>query len=117
MMAASRVTTGLTSPVAASEATMHRVTPGVTPGVVPGVTSPVAVPETALHNGHNGDTTTTLPPTGHTPAATTEVVPSNGQMYGGRQLTSADVTAITEAGSKGGVFMVGYYFLSNLRQC
>ncbi len=103
MMAASRVTSGLTSPAAAVETTLHRVTPGVT--------SPVAAPETALHNGHNGDTAATLPPTGQTPAATTEV-PSNGQMYGGRQLTSADVTAITEAGSKGGVFMVGsgYYY-------
>ena len=33
-------------------------------------------------------------------------VPSGSQMHAGRLLTSADVTAITEAGSKGGVFMV-----------
>lgn len=32
--------------------------------------------------------------------------PSGAHMYAGRQLTSADVAAITEAGSKGGVFLV-----------
>ena len=41
------------------------------------------------------------------PSPVANTVPSSGgQMYAGRQLTSADVTAITEAGSKGGVFMV-----------
>ena len=40
------------------------------------------------------------------PSPVSNSAPSGGQMYAGRQLTSADVTAITEAGSKGGVFMV-----------
>ena len=41
------------------------------------------------------------------PSPVANSAPSGGgQMYAGRQLTSADVTAITEAGSKGGVFMV-----------
>ena len=41
------------------------------------------------------------------PSPVANTLPSSGgQMYAGRQLTSADVSAITEAGSKGGVFMV-----------
>ncbi len=48
-------------------------------------------------------------PNGHlapSPVSTAPAPTSGAQMYAGRQLTSADVTAITEAGSKGGVFMV-----------